>query len=161
MSEEQLAETEKTLRKIPARYLKAYELEAYEIDSPFYDLFMGYIKEYLKENIDNCTEIVDMDINITAEDTLSARISYKFDCEDFPYDQKDVDEFRHCHLEFEDDYEIEVILKDATLVDIVKTIEKHLRWHIEWEVEDEAYKRRNYNPNDEYVKPEERWPNDR
>ena len=77
------------------------------------------------------------------------------------YDQTDVDEFKHCHLRFDDTYEAEVILKDANLADIVSTIGRNLGWHIEWEVEDEATRYSRYDPRDEYVKPEERWPNDR
>ena len=98
---------------------------------------------------------------VTADNTLSVRISYRYDCEEFPYDQTDVDEFKHCHLRFEDTYEAEVILKDANLADIVSTIGRNLGWHIEWEVEDEATRYSRYDPRDEYVKPEERWPNDR
>lgn len=158
---ENLKETEEILKKIQAEYLPAYELEAYEIESPFYDLFKEYLEGYLKENIDTCTEIDDIDAYVTADNTLSVRISYRYDCEEFPYEQTDVDEFKHCHLTFEDTYETEVILKDANLADVVSTISKHLDWHIGWEVEDEATRYSRYDPNDEYVKPEERWPNDR
>ena len=158
---EDLKRTEEILKKIPVEYLPAYELEAYEIESPYYDLFMGYLKEYLKENIDACTEIDDIDIYVTADNTLSVSISYRYDCEEFPYEQTDVDEFKHCHLKFEDTYKVEIVMKDVNLADVVDTLSKHLGWHIEWEVEDKATGYSRYDPYDEYVKPEERWPNDR
>ena len=149
------------LEDVPAEYLPAYEYEHMEIESPYVNMFNECLDRYFTEHLDSCTEITDIYWYITEDSKISFNVSYEYDCEEFPYDQTDVDEFKTYHMKFTDTYNKTLDLKDKNIAAIIKEIEKGLRSHIEFEVESKAKDYANYDPCDEYVHPDERYPNDR
>lgn len=161
MASEELKTLLNMLTDTPAEYLKAYEREHGDLESSYINVFNECLDRYISEYVDSCVDIDDIYWHVTDDMKISFDIHYGYDCEEFPYDQTDVDEFSYCHMKFSDRYIHEIDLKDKDIAEVIKEIVKDMRVHVEFEVEHRVKEYIDYDPRDEYVHPEERYPNKR
>lgn len=135
ISKEESDEYETLLNDLPSIYYQAFYEEDLVTNSPAFKMML-YDFDYRVFQAD-CIDNAEVSLLCDDQGRIDMYVEYTYLCEDYLYDQTDVDEFKSANITFDDHFGMVIEpSRDRSLLDIIDEFIKKFKHHIECKVDD-------------------------